>query len=126
MLPPEAFVDRKLLAQHLQLCDQLGVASKRELRLDSQLDCAETQLLETPRLELERERARHVCIRVAAPQRERRTESLSGLGGSGFHQPACLVDRPLELERVDVPRLGYESIAAVVADDDVADRGPQV
>ncbi len=126
MLPTEALVDGKLLAQHLQLRDQLGVASEHELRLDPQLDGAETQLLETPRLELERERAGHVCIRVAAPQRERRTESLSGLGGSGLHEPACLLDRPLELDRVDVLRLGDESIAAVVADDDVADRGPEV
>ena len=111
VLPTEALVDGKLLAQHLELCDQLGVSSERELSLDPQLDGAEAQLLESPRFELERERAGHVCVRVAAPQRERRTESLGGLGGSGLHQPACLVDRPLELDRVDVFRLGDESIA---------------
>jgi hypothetical protein len=102
------------------------VASKRELRLNPQLDGAETQLLETSRLELERERARHVCIRVAAPQRECRPEPLSGLGGSGVHQPACFVDGPLERDRVDALRLSHESISAVVADDHVADRRPEV
>ena len=54
VLPTEALVDGKLLAQHLELCDQLGVASEHELRLDPQLDGAEAQLLESPRLELER------------------------------------------------------------------------
>lgn len=126
MLLAEALVDGKLLAQHFELCDQLRVSAEHELRLDPQLDRAEAQLLEAPRLDLERERARDVCIRVAAPERERRAELLSGLGGSGLHEPACLLDRPLELERVDVLPLGDESIAAVVADDDVADRRPEV
>ena len=121
-----ALVDGKLLAQHLELGDQLRMSSEHELRLDPQLDGAEPQLLEASRFELERERAGHVCIRVTTPERERRTELLGGLGGSGLHEPARLLDRPLELERIDVLRVGDESIAPVVADDDVADRGPEV
>ena len=126
MLPTEALVDGKLLAQHLELRDQLGMAPEHELRLDPQLDRAETELLETASLELQRERAGHVCIRVAAPERERGTESLRGLGGIGLHERGRMLDRPLELDRVHVLRIGYESIAAVVADDDVADRRPKV
>ena len=126
MLRPEALVDGELLAQHLELRDQLRVASERELRLDPQLDGAEAQLLEAPRLELQRERAGHVGVRVAAPERERRAESLRRLRGSGLHERGRPLDRPLELDRVDVLRVGDESIAAVVADDDVADRGPEV
>ena len=126
MLPAKALVDRELLAQHVQLCDKLGMSPEHQFRLDPQLDGAEAQLLEAACLELERERAGHVGIRVAAPQRECRPELLCGLGGSGLHQSARLLDRPLELRRIDVLRLGDESIAAVVADDHVAHRGPEV
>jgi hypothetical protein len=37
-----------------------------------------------------------------------------------------LLDRSLELDRVDVPWVGREPVAAVVAHDDIADRGPEV
>ena len=102
------------------------MAPERELRLDPRLDGAEPELLQAPRLELERERAGHVGVRVATPERERCAEQVRGLGGIGLHECGRVLDRPLELDRVHVLRIGYESIAAVVADDDVADRGPEV
>src|SRR5262249_5381438 len=74
VLGAETLVDRELLAQHLQLCDQQGVAPKRELRLDPRLDGTEAQFFETPRLENQRKAAGHVGVRVAAPERERRAE----------------------------------------------------
>ena len=42
VLRAEALVHRELLAQHLQLGDQLHVAPERELRFDPRLDGAET------------------------------------------------------------------------------------
>ena len=63
---------------------------------------------------------------MATPERERSAEQLRGLGGIGLHESGRMLDRPLELDRVHVLRIGYEPIAAVVADDDVADRGPEV
>ena len=63
---------------------------------------------------------------MAAPERERRAEPLRSLGGVALDERGRLLDRPLELGRVDVLRLGCEPVAAVVADDDVPDRGPEV
>ena len=126
VLRAEALVCRELLAQHLELRDQLRVAPERELRLDPRLDSAEAQLLQAPRLELQREAAGHVGVRVAAPERERSAEQLRRLGGVGLDERGRMLDRPLELDRVDVLWIGCEPIAAVVADDDVADRGPEV
>ena len=102
------------------------MAPKRELRLDPHLDGAEAQLFEAPRLELERERPGHIGVRVATPEREPCAEQLRGIGGICLHECGRVLDRPLELDRVHVLRIGYESIAAVVADDDVADSGPEV
>ena len=127
VLRAEALVDRKLLAQHLQLRDQLGVASERELRLDPQSrrrggaaprGAAPRARAGTGRARRRtggRARARAPRGAVARPRRERSPRA-----------PLASLDRPLELDRVDVLRLGDESIAAVVADDDVADRGPEV
>ena len=71
-------------------------------------------------------RAGHIGVRVAAPERERGAEPLRGLGGIGLHECGRMLDRPLELDGVHLCRIGCESIAAVVADDDVADRGSEV
>ena len=57
------------------------MSSEHQLRLDPRSTARSAQLLEASRLELQRERAGHVCVRVAAPERERRAEQLRGLGG---------------------------------------------
>ena len=64
VLSTEALAERVLLAQHLQLGDEFGVSPHRELGFDPRLDGGEPQLLQTPRLELERERFAHVGVRV--------------------------------------------------------------
>ena len=126
VLRPEALVGGELLAQHVQLRDQLRVVPERELRLDPCLDSTEAQLLQAPRLELQREAARHVGVRMAPPERERSAEQLRCLDGIGLHECGRMLDRPLELDRVHLHGIGCEPITAVVANDDVADRGPQV
>lgn len=44
MLSAEALLDGELLAQHLELGDELGVVAEGELRIDPRLDRAQAQL----------------------------------------------------------------------------------
>jgi hypothetical protein len=126
VLRAEALVGRELLAQHLELCNELRAASERELGLDPRLDGAEPQLLQTPCLQVEGEAAGHVDVRVAAPERERCAEPLCRRRRLHLHERCGLLDHSLELDRVDVPWVGDEPVTSVVANDDVPDRGPEV
>ena len=56
MLSAEALLGRELLAQHLELGNELRVVAERELRLDPHLDRAQAQLFQASRLELEPKR----------------------------------------------------------------------
>jgi hypothetical protein len=57
VLCAETLVDRELLAQHLQLRDEVSVAAERQLGLDARLNGAQPQLLETPRLDFQGKRS---------------------------------------------------------------------
>ena len=104
MLSAVALVDGKLLAQHLELGDQLRIASEHQLRLDPELDGAEPQLLEASRFELERERPERLHT-GAAPERERRARSrCAPRRESGSTSLLVRSTVPLELERIDVLR----------------------
>ncbi len=126
VLHAKALICGELLAEHLQLRDQLRVAPERELRLDPRLDSPEAQFLQAPRFELQREASGHVGVRMAPPERERSAEQLRCFDGIGLHECGRTLDRPFELDRVHLRWIGCEPIAAVVADDDVADCRPQV
>ncbi len=126
VLHAKALICGELLAEHLQLRDQLRVAPERELRLDPRLDSTEAQLLQTPRLELQHEAAGHIRVRMAPPERERGAEQLRCLDGVGLHECGRMLDRPFELDGVHLRWIGREPIAAVVADDNVPDRRSEV
>jgi hypothetical protein len=126
VLGAEAFADRVLLAEHFQLGDELGVVAEDQLGFDACLDGAQPQLLEAPRLELQRKRSRQVRVGMAAPERERGTQPLRRVGRIRLHELGRAGDRLLELDRIHVSRIGCQAIAAVVADDDVADRSAEV
>ena len=127
VLRAEALVDRELLAQHLQLRNQAarGARARAPPRSASRRRGGAAPPGAAPRAPARSGRARRRTggrARARAPRgavaRPRR--------GLRLHERSRLLDRPLELDRVHVPRVGCEPVAAVVADDDVADRGPEV
>ena len=93
--------ERVLAAQHLELGDELRGVPHRQLGVDPRFHCGEPELLETLRLELERERSAHVGIRVPAPEGERGPQSLSGFRRARLDQLPRLLDCFGELDCVD-------------------------
>ena len=102
------------------------MAPEREFGLDPRLDGAEAQLFQAPRLELQWERAGYVGVRVTTPERERCAEQSRGVGGIGLQERSRTLDRSLELDGVHVLWIDYELVATLVADDDIADRCPEI
>ena len=126
MLGAELLPDRVLAAQHLELGDELRGVPHRQLGVDPRFHCGEPELLETLRLELERERSAHVSIRVPAPEGERGPQSLSGFRRARLDQLSRLLDFFGELDCVDGAGVELEPVAATLADDHVADRSAEV
>ena len=115
-----------LAAQHLELGDELRGVPHRQLGVDPRFHCGEPELLETLRLELERERSAHVGIRVPAPEGERGPQSLGGFRRARLDQLPRLLDCFGELDCVDGAGVELEPVAATLADDHVADRSAEV
>jgi len=85
---------------------KLCVVAERKLRLDPRLDCAQAQLLQPARLDLERERPCHVCVRIPSPERERRPELLRRLRRIGLDEIGGAGDGLLESNSVHVAGIG--------------------
>ncbi len=103
---------RPLGDQSLELADQLGVTSKREVRVDSFVDCRQAQFLEPADLDLGERLERELREGRAPPQRECVVEDARRAPGIVARQClAPLGEQPFKAPQVEFVRLELELVA---------------
>ena len=113
-IPPQAFAERVLGDECLELADQLIVAPEREVGVDPKLDRCQPDLVEPGDGRLGEALVGEVSERPAPPERQRVAEPLRRVGcQAASEQAPSLVHQPLEA--VEIERIGLDA-------DDVAGR----
>jgi hypothetical protein len=111
-----ALAERVLRDQRFELADDLGVAAKLEVGVDSVLDRRQPQLLEAPDLVLRKRLVLELGQGRPSPECECTTERVGTVFG---RQRACVGDEPLEAGEVELRRIDGEEIPRRSRDDDV-------
>ena len=109
----EAFSQRVLAHQRLELADQRGVPAEREIGVDPILERREALLLQPRSLALRKRLIREVRQRRPAPQRQRLPQpSARELRITLRERVAALRHARLESVRIELPRLQLEHVPA--------------
>ena len=111
LLAADALAQRVIPGQCLQLDQHLGVRAELQRGVDAVLGGGEPAPGEPVGRGVRPRLAGRVGQRRAAPERERFGEQPSGAGGVGVQRAAAGLGQPLELGRVDQPRVDGEPVA---------------
>ncbi len=112
-LAPEAFTERLVSNETLQLGSELDVAPQREVGVDPLLEAREVELVQALGLESENATLGNVGECPPSPERERRTEAVRS--ESGRAAPECvsaLPKQPLEPFGVELSGVEIQDVAA--------------
>ena len=106
-----------LAHEHLELSDELGVASELEVSCDPPLDADETNLFEPKNLRLRERLVSEVGERWTAPEIESFAKPSRRQLGRGLLR---LLHQPLEAEQVELVRADADHVARLLRDDRLA------
>ena len=117
-LAPQAFAERLLGDETLQLGDERSVTAEREIRIDSRLEGDEPKLVQPTSLLLDDATVANVRERRAVPQRERGFQAIRREPGSAARQcVASFAVEPFEPRPVDQLSLDVEHVAGGPCDE---------
>ncbi len=122
-LPPQAFAERVVCGERLELADDLGVPAEREHGLRTVLDRGQAQLIEPGRLGKQRPLLAEVGERGTTPERERLVEGADrGLRFDG-EEASRVAEQRLEVKGVHLRRVRAEHVAGAAALDALGAEG---
>ena len=110
---PQAFAERVLADEHLELSDELGVAAEREIGFESTLERAQAELFEARNLSLRERLLGEVGKRRPAPKVESFAQPLRRQLG---RHPLRLLDEQFEAEQVELVRPDADQVTRLLRD----------